>query len=116
MFPLFRLFEGGLALRRGAAPPLVLFTCLSFAVASSESNKGHRRCGTNAFSAFFVFDKEMCLRGALLACRVQPSYFISIISCYNLLILFQQPLIFLEEYLFLVATAMRTQTATERTN
>ena len=35
----------------------------------------------------FFFDKEMCLRGALLACRVQPSYFISIISCYDLLML-----------------------------
>lgn len=58
-------------------------------MASSESNGGSGRRETFARSRkCYFFEKELCLRGALLACRVQLSYFIFIIRCYSLLILF----------------------------
>lgn len=85
-------FQRALALHRIASP---LALCFWFGRCGQQRIKlKSRQAWSNnvlpGLCFFFVFfrDQEMCLRGALLACWVQPYYFIcTIISCYNLLTL-----------------------------
>lgn len=86
-------FEGNLDLRR-IAPPIGVQLLVLFGshVSSRKSSWGRGQACNESDSRFshirrFFVDKELCLRGALLACRVQPYCFLSI-SCYNLLIPF----------------------------
>lgn len=105
------------------ASPLAL--CFRFCAAALQQRIEPRtKRGVEPTRSRKRFDfcvKELCLHGALLACQVQPSSFISILSCYNRFISeLNGLLIFLfpQDFwgVFPVAIAMRTQTATDRQN